>query len=153
MATLAAPRLPLDRHEPAPGEDRRALRGWAWGTAALAGWAFALNGYHPYAEDGGLYVAGVKRLLDPALFPRGTEFVLEPGRYSAFAWVVAGLVRAVGRLAGGDAGAVLPWVLVGLHLGTVWATLFAGSLLARRLFPARRRAQAGAVLLLACWLG
>src|ERR1017187_3371912 len=49
-------------------------------VSGLTLFAVAVDGYHPYAEDGGLYMAGVKRLLDPALYSHGTAFVLEPMR-------------------------------------------------------------------------
>ncbi len=62
-------------------------------VSALTLFAVAINGYHPYAEDGGLYMAGVKRLLDPALYPHSTAFVLEPMRHSLFAPTVAAAVR------------------------------------------------------------
>jgi hypothetical protein len=105
--------------------------------------ALAIDGYHPYAEDGGLYAAGVKRLLDPALYPHATAFVLEPTRLSLFAPVIAGIVRATH--------ADLPLVLLALHLASVWVTLFAAWMLAARCW-AGCSARAGAVMLLACWL-
>jgi hypothetical protein len=112
-------------------------------VTVLTLFALAVHGYHPYAEDGGLYVAGVKRLLDPALYPHGTAFVLEPMRFSLFAPLIAGLVR-LSHLS-------LPAVLLALHLGTVWATLFSMWMLAARCW-AERAARIGAVVLLACWL-
>jgi len=112
-------------------------------VTALTGFAFAIHGYHPCAEDGGLYLAGVKRLLDPALYPHGAAFVLEPMRYSLFAPLVATIVRLTHLR--------LPLVLVALHLASIWTTLFAAWLLAARCWPSRV-ARAGAVVLLACWL-
>jgi hypothetical protein len=112
-------------------------------VSALTSFAFAVHGYHPYAEDGGLYVAGIKRLLDPALYPHQTAFVLEPMRFSLFARLIAALVR-LSRLS-------LPAVLLVLHLASIWATLFAAWMLAARCW-AGRAARAGAVILLACWL-
>lgn len=141
MGTVLAP-AELGR---AAGRARQAigLRFGALLTAGLAFFAVAVNGYHPYAEDGGLYIAGVERLLDPALYPQQTAFVLEPERLSLFAPTVAGLTR-LGHLG-------LPAVLLGLHLATVGATLFAAWLIAVRCWE-DRAAQAGAVMLLACWL-
>jgi hypothetical protein len=133
-------------------EDRQAARAAGWkrehgfGALLVSGltlFTVAVAGYHPYAEDGGLYVAGVKRLLDPALYPRATEFVLEPMRWSVFAPAVAGMVR-MSHLG-------LPTVLLVLHLASVWATLFAAWMLAGRCFEARG-ARVGAVALLACWM-
>ena len=112
-------------------------------VSALTPFTVVVDGYHPYAEDGGLYMTGVKRLLDPALYPHDTAFVLEPARLSLFAPVVAWLVRLT-HLG-------LPVVLLALHLISIWATLFAAWLLASRCWTSRS-ARAGAVLLLACWL-
>jgi hypothetical protein len=123
---------------------RRRERGFALLlVSALTLLAFAVHGYHPYAEDGGLYIAGVKRLLDPSLYPHQTAFVLEPMRFSLFAPLVAALVR-LSRLG-------LPVVLLALHLVSIWVMLFAAWMLAARCW-AGRTARAGAVMLLACWL-
>jgi hypothetical protein len=112
-------------------------------VSALTLFAVAIAGYHPFAEDGGLYLAGVNRLLDPALYPHSTAFVLEPMRHSLFAPTVAAAVRLT-RLP-------LPAVLLALHLASIWMTLFAAWMLASRCWPSRR-ARTGAVVLLACWL-
>jgi hypothetical protein len=112
-------------------------------VSALTLFAVAVNGYHPFADDGGLYLAGVNRLLDPTLYPHATAFVLEPMSHSLFAPTLAAAVRLT-RLP-------LPVVLLVLHLASIWATLFAAWMLAARCWPSRR-ARAGAVVLLACWL-
>ena len=54
-----------------------------------------VHGYHPFAEDGGLYVAGVQQQLNPALFPHDTAFVAAHTAYSLFAPCVATLVRVL----------------------------------------------------------
>ena len=112
-------------------------------VSALTLFAVAINGYHPYAEDGGLYMAGVNRLLDPALYPHSTAFVLEPMRHSLFAPTVAAAVRLT-RLP-------LPIVLLAFHLASIWLTLLAAWMLTSRCWTSRP-ARAGAVVLLACWL-
>ena len=101
--------------------------------------ALAVLGFHPYAEDGGLYVAGIEKLLDPGLFAGHAEFVEAHLRFSPFAYLVAAWARVV----------PLPWVLLGLYCASVWATLFAGWMLAARCF-AGDAARYGAVMLLAC---
>ena len=58
--------------------------------------AFAVHGYHPYAEDGGLYMAGIKRVLDPGMYPHRSQFVLEHLRFSRLAPMVAAMVRGSG---------------------------------------------------------
>lgn len=102
-----------------------------------------INGYHPYAEDGGLYMAGIKWLLDPALYPHGTAFVTEHLRFSLFAPMVAALVR--------QSHLGLPVVLLLLHLASIWLVLFAAYLLAARCYGSLR-ARVGAVSLLAMWI-
>lgn len=117
-------------------------------TSVLTLFAVLVHGYHPYTEDGGVYLTGARRLLDPSLYPRDTAFVTAPTRFSIFAPFVAGLTRLSGL--GGSSGLAL--VVLLLHVATVWATLASSWLLACRCFP-ERRARSGGVLLLACWLG
>ncbi|MEO6910148.1 MAG: hypothetical protein ABI158_04410, partial [Edaphobacter sp.] len=105
--------------------------------------ALAVHGYHPYAEDGGLYMAEIKRLLDPALYPHWSEFVTGHLRFSLFAPAVAELVRS--------SHLNLETVLLLLYLGSFWMTLFAAYLLSARCW-AGRQARVGAVALLAMWI-
>ena len=137
---------------PKPERDERRIAAFpAWrapvvgaGIATLlAVLALLVHGYHPYAYDGGVYVAGVKRLLNPTLYPHDTAFVLQPTRLSVFAPVVAALAR------GSTLG--LPATLLFLHFATIWATLFAAWLLASACWSSAP-ARLGAVSLLACWL-
>lgn len=105
--------------------------------------AFVVHGYHPYAEDGGLYMAEIKRLIDPSLYPHGTEFVMGHLRGSLFAPLMAGLAR------GSRMGLEMTLLLV--HLASFWVTLFASYLLAARCYRSRE-ARVGAVGLLAMWI-
>ena len=105
--------------------------------------ALAVHGYHPYAEDGGIYLAGVKRLLNPALYPHWSEFVTEHLRFSLFAPLIVALVRA------SHLQLMTVWLV--LYILSFWATLFAAWMLATRCY-AGRAARCGAVALLAVWL-
>ena len=112
-------------------------------TALLTAFAFAIAGYHPFAEDGGVYVPGVRKLLDPALYPTFTAFVTEHLRFSLFAPLVATLVRLTPFQ--------LEPVLLMLYVASLWATLHAGWMVTVRL-TSEPAARLGAVALLACWL-
>ena len=121
--------------------------GWDWrgvgATGLLRGFALGVHGYHPFAEDGGVYGAGVKRVLDPGMYGVRPEFVLEHPGFSLFAPLVAGVVRV--------SHAPLEWVLLGLYLASVWATLYGGWMIAARVSQSAA-GRCGAVALLACWL-
>jgi len=112
-------------------------------TAALTLLAVVLHGYHPYAEDGGLYLAEIKKLLHPELYPAWSQFVTAQLRFSLFGPIAASLVR-VSKLS------VMP-VMLALHLVSIWATLFAAWQIAGRCYRTRE-ARYGAVSLLALWL-
>jgi hypothetical protein len=112
-------------------------------VTALTFFALLVSGYHPYAEDGGVYVPEIKRLLDPGLYPHGAEFVVGHLRYSLFAPAMAGLVR--------ESHFSVEMVLLLMHVAAFWMTLFAAWLLAARCY-ASRMARVGAVALLAVWM-
>jgi hypothetical protein len=105
--------------------------------------ALLVHGYHPYAEDGGIYLPEIKRLLDPGLYSYGTEFVVGHLRYSVFAPLMAGLVR--------ESHLSLEMVLLLVYLASLWVSLFGAWVLASRCCGSRE-ARCGAVTLLAVWL-
>ena len=143
MISTATPQLDPAQNTPATeGYERTPALG-AGIAAGLSVLAIAIQGYHPYADDGGLYIAGVKRLLDPSLYPHYASFVLEQTRLSAFARIVSSVVRA------GHAG--LEPTLFVLHFAGIWATLFAAWLVAAHCWNSLS-ARLGAVSLLGCCL-
>jgi hypothetical protein len=55
--------------------------------------ALAIHGYHPYAEDAEIYLPGVEKILNPGLFPLGTEFFESHASLTFFPHLIAGFVR------------------------------------------------------------
>jgi len=110
--------------------------------AVLTALTLLVHGYHPLAEDGGLYVAGVEHLLHPTLFPHDTAFVTALTRFSLFAPLLAEVVRLTH--------VSLPWVLLIADLASIALTLFAARQLLRRCLTGDA-AQLGGVALLAAW--
>jgi len=126
------------------GDRQRRQRGFAaLLVTALTMLAVAVHGYHPYAEDGGVYLPEIKRLLRPELYPQGAEYVVGHLRFSIFPQMMAVLVRASHMS--------VEMVLLLAHLASFWTTLFAAWLLAERCF-ASWVARSGAVALLAVWI-
>ena len=63
---------------------------------AISALTFLIHGYHPFADDAGLYVAGLEKLLDPTLFPVGMRFILSETRIESFYPLVIGVTKMLG---------------------------------------------------------
>jgi hypothetical protein len=63
---------------------------------AISALTFLVHGYHPFADDAGLYVAGVEKLLDPTLFSVGMRFILSETRIESFYPLVIGVTKLFG---------------------------------------------------------
>jgi len=108
--------------------------------AALA--AVAIAGYHPYAEDAGIYVAGIKQALHPGIYG-SSAFFLEPYlRVSLFPDLSAWLLRTLHL--------PLETYLFALQILTAWLLLFACWSLARRCFERPEERWAAVLLTAAC---
>jgi hypothetical protein len=100
-----------------------------------------VHGYHPLADDGAVYVTGIKKLADPGLYQTDAVFALSPTHLSIFAHVLAALLRW-GHLP-------LPALLLVCHGASIFLFLLGSWKLAARIFP-DHSARWGAVLLAAC---
>ncbi|WP_158788433.1 hypothetical protein [Granulicella sp. L46] len=130
---------------PDPNLSPRLLPPWSIHLAvvALAVLTLLLNGYHPLAEDGGLYVAGVQLTLNPTLFPHYTVFVSEHLHFSVFAPVLAFLVHLTHFS--------LAWVLLLTDLFSLWLTFYAAHRILRHAISSEPARFAGLCLLAAFW--
>jgi hypothetical protein len=135
----AAPPIPAGRMQARRWSPQR----WSTVLTALSFATLLIHGYHPLAEDGGLYVAGVEWKLKPSLFPRFTEFVSEHLRFSAFAPLVATLTRFTHL--------PLLTVLLVLNLVSIALTLAAARALLRRVTENDHAQLAGVGMLAAMW--
>jgi hypothetical protein len=100
-----------------------------------------VHGYHPMADDGAVYVAGIKKLVNPRLYQTDAVFALSPTHLSIFAHVLAALVPW--------AHFYLPVLLLVCHAASIFLFLLGSWRLAGRIFPSPA-ARWGAVLLAAC---
>jgi hypothetical protein len=55
--------------------------------------AIGVHGYHPFAEDGEIYVPGIKRLLHPALYPYNAGFFESHAHMTLFPYLIADSIR------------------------------------------------------------
>jgi hypothetical protein len=126
--------------------------GAGWGTLQLLPTQFPLatitlltpavllvHGYHPLADDGAVYVTGIKRLANPSLYRSDSAFATSPTRFSMFAHVLAPLLHW----------SSLPVLLLVCHVASIFLFLLGARQVATRIFSDRRVCW-GAVLLSAC---
>ena len=59
----------------------------------LTAGAIAVHGYHPFAEDGEIYVPGIKKLLNPALYPYNDGFFASHAHMTLFPNLIADSIR------------------------------------------------------------
>jgi hypothetical protein len=74
-----------------------------------------LLGYHPFAEDAGIYRSAINLTLSPALYPASRLFILPYMRLTLFPYFFALLTRFL----------PLAWVLLCVHLILLWLLLYA----------------------------
>jgi hypothetical protein len=105
--------------------------------------ALVVHGYHPFAEDSEIYIAAIKKDLDPALYPYNSQFFMTHARLTLFDDLVAGSVNLT-HLS-------LETVLLLWHLFSISLLLLACWMLASQCFR-EIRARWGAVASVAALL-
>ena len=109
---------------------------------ALSSAAFLLHGYHPYSQDGAIYIAGLERTINPSLFQTDAIFVDGHNKLSLFSHLLAWV----------SVHAHLPFniLLLVLYCLSIFAFLFASHLLAMRLFRSEYARWSGTLLAAVC---
>ena len=79
--------------------------------------AIAVHGFHPYVEDAEIYVPGIKKTLNPALYPLNTVFFSSHARMTLFPRLIAASAR-ISHLS-------WDWVLLAWHFATIFFFLWA----------------------------
>jgi hypothetical protein len=103
--------------------------------------AMFVHGYHPWAEDAGLYLPPVEKLLNRNLFPFNAEFFESHAHLSIFPNLIAASVRVTHI--------PLPYALFFWHLISIFLLLFACWELARKCFVSRTSRYAAVFLVAA----
>jgi len=63
------------------------------GLLILAAGAMLVHGYHPFVEDGEIYVPGIKQQLNPALYPYNSGFFASHAHLTLFPNLIAESIR------------------------------------------------------------
>lgn len=100
---------------------------------------FLTMGYHPGAEDDGVYLAAVKAQLRPGLYAHDADFVRLQTQATVFVPAMAALVRATH--------VPLEWMELAVQFLALFGILWGAFEIARRLFPEPRAHWAGVALL------
>lgn len=105
----------------------------------LTATAVLIHGYHLGTDDAEIYVAAVKKAVDPSLFPFGSQFFMSHGRLSLFSTLVADSSRLTHIPI--DA-AIFVW-----HVFSIYLILLAGWEILTATFENPRACFAGVALL------
>jgi hypothetical protein len=102
-----------------------------------------VHGYHPFADDAGIYIAGVRKLADTTLYQPDAAFVLANTRFSVFSHLLAAVIRITH--------VPLEVLLLATHLLSIFAFLLACLTLSRRIFASPAAQWAAVALAAACF--
>jgi hypothetical protein len=111
--------------------------------AAITPVVLLVHGYHPFADDAAIYVAGIRKLLDPSLYQPDAPFVLANTHLSLFAHLMAAAIRATHLR--------LSVVLFATYLVSIFGFLLACWLIACRLFEGAARRWSAVAVAAACF--
>jgi hypothetical protein len=109
---------------------------------ALTLLAILIDGYHPYSEDAGIYVASLKQLASPGMYPVSGAFIAPYVRLSLFSHFGAWLLRMLHL--------PLEAVLFQIHIATVFLLLLGSYGIAKRCLRSRQAQWGGTLLVALC---
>jgi hypothetical protein len=105
--------------------------------------ALLVQGYHPFVDDAAIYVAGIEKVIHPALFPVHAEYVLPHLKHSLFSIALGWLIRGLHI--------PLRYALFISYVASLWMMLYACWRLSRVLFSTPL-SRCGAMLLMTATL-
>lgn len=106
--------------------------------ALLSVAAILVHGYHPFVEDAEIYVPGIKKLLNPVLYPYNDGFFASHAKLTLFPNLIAWSVRITHM--------PLEWVLLAWHFACIFLLLLACWKLGRQCLGSARAGWGSAVL-------
>lgn len=110
---------------------------------ALTPAVLLIHGFHPFADDAGIYVAGIRKLLHPAVYQPDAPFVLSNTHLSVFAHLLADIVRVTHL--------PLAMALLITHIVSIYVFLLGSWSVASRLFTKATERWFSVALAAACF--
>jgi hypothetical protein len=104
----------------------------------LTAGAVLIHGYHPFVEDAEIYVPGIKKLLNPQLYPSNQGFFASHASMTLYPNVIAWSARLTHI--------PLEWVLLIWHCASIFVLLTGCWKLGSICFRSSRAAWAGSIL-------
>lgn len=111
--------------------------------ALLSPAVLVIHGYHPFADDAGIYVSGIRKLANPSLYRPDAGFVLAHTHLSLFAHCLAWTERLT-RLP-------LEGLLFAAHLASIFLFLLACWRLSERIFSTLAQRWCAVTLAACCF--
>jgi hypothetical protein len=108
------------------------------GLLLVAAAAILVHGYHPGVEDAEIYLPGIKKALNPALYPHNAAFFLSHAHMTLFPQLIAASVR-ISHLP-------LDWALLLWHWFSIFFLLLGCWHVGRLVFPTSRARWGGVAL-------
>ena len=103
--------------------------------------AVLVHGYHPFVEDAEIYVPGIKKLLEPALYPLNQGFFASHAGMTLYPNLIAWSARLIHL--------PLEWVLLGWHFFCILLLLSGCWKLGNACFQSERAAWGGSLMVAA----
>lgn len=103
--------------------------------------ALFIHGYHPWAEDAEIYLPGVEKILNPALFPFNAQFFQSHAHLTMFPNLIAASIRITHL--------PLVWAIFLWHVLSIFLFLYAAWELMHRCFTSAAARWCGVALLTA----
>jgi hypothetical protein len=108
------------------------------GLLLVAAAAILVHGYHPGVEDAEIYLPGIKKALNPALYPHNAAFFMSHAHMTLFPKLIALSVRITHL--------PLDWALLLWHWFSIFLLLLGCWHVGQLVFPSARARWGGAVL-------
>lgn len=109
----------------------------------MVGVVLLIHGYHPWSDDAAIYIAGLRKIIDPRLFPTDGMFVTAHTKVSIFSHLLAGVSSMVPLS--------LPHLVLLAYIVSAWMFLYGCRRLSLLVFDDERVSWTATAIAAACF--